>query len=103
MRDAVTKGNRDLLYTIFRPRLRPRGIRFPCASPFSPPRGRISKNPHLVLTYTPQRTHMPNFRSLRPVVLAVRCLSVSHLVTEEFYIILIDLFIYLFSNNLHCV
>ena len=58
---------------------------------FSYPMGRISKNPLLVLTYTPQRTHMPNFSSLRSVVSTVRYLSVSHLVTEELYIyILID-------------
>ena len=40
----------------------------------------------LVLPYTPQLTQMPNCSSLQPVVSAVRCLSVSHSVTEEFYI-----------------
>ena len=42
----------------------------------------------LVLLYTPQQTHMPVFSFLRSVVSAVRCLSVSQSVTEEFYIIL---------------
>ena len=54
--------------------------------------GGIFKNPLLVIH--PQRTHMPNFSSLRAVVSAVCCLSVSHSAMEEFYIhicILIDL------------
>ena len=62
--------------------------------PFFSPREGISKNPLLVLPNTPQRTHMPNYSSLRPVVSAVRCLSRSHSVTEEFYI-LIELMIIL--------
>ena len=44
----------------------------------------ISGNPFLVLPYTPQQMHMPNFNFLCSVLLAVRCLSVSHSVTEEF-------------------
>ena len=46
---------------------------------------RLRGNPLLVLPYILQQTHMSNFSSLRPMVSAVRCLSVSHSVMEEFY------------------
>ena len=71
--------------TSFRPRLRPRGIRFPYESSLSPPTGGIQKPSHSAI---PQRIGAHAKFQLSTTSRFGCALSVSQsLVTEEFHIL----------------
>ena len=81
-------SDNDILFIIyrtsFRPRLCPQGINFPCESPFSTPRGKNLQKSSLSATLHPLTNTHAKFQ-LSTTINFGCALSVSHSVTEGFY------------------